>query len=75
MELSSLCHDIRRRWLTKVDRDDRAVDVGRLIQDKRPPNLRVNLLRLTDKLGKRMNKHLVRTLNEARRVLGVHVAQ
>jgi hypothetical protein len=59
----------------KVDRIDRAVDDGWLVQDKRPPDLRVNLLLPTDKLRKAMNEHLVRTLNEARRVLGAYVAQ
>jgi hypothetical protein len=59
----------------KVDRIDRAVDDGWLVQDKRPPDLRVNLILPTDKLRKAMNEHLVRTLNQARRVLGAHLAQ
>jgi hypothetical protein len=59
----------------KVDRIDRAVDDGWLVQDKRPPDLRVNLLLPTDKLRKAVNAHLHRTLNEARRVLGATVAR
>jgi hypothetical protein len=51
------------------------VDDGWLVQDKRPPDLRVNLLLPTDKLRKAVNAHLHRTLNEARRVLGATVAR
>jgi hypothetical protein len=53
----------------KVDRIDRAVHDGWLVQDKRPPDLRVKRLRPTDKLRNAMNEHLLRTLNEAQRVL------
>ncbi|HYZ21422.1 MAG TPA: hypothetical protein VE690_04620 [Rhodopila sp.] len=59
----------------KVDRIDRAVDDGWLVQDKSRSDLRVHLLLPTDKLRKAMNEHLVRTLNEARRVLGTTLAQ
>jgi|ERR1700722_3328529 hypothetical protein len=59
----------------KVDRIDRAVDDGWLVQDKRPPDLRVNLLLPTDKLRHAMVEHLARTLGEARRVLGAQVVE
>jgi hypothetical protein len=59
----------------KVNRIDRAVEDGWLVQDKRPPDLRVNLLLPTDKLRKAMSEHLARTLDEARRVIGANPTQ
>jgi hypothetical protein len=59
----------------KVDRIDRAVDDGWLVQDKCRFDLRLNLLLPTDKLRKAMNEHLVRTLNEARRALATSLAE
>jgi hypothetical protein len=54
-----------------VDHNDRPVDDGWLVQDKRPPGLCVNLLRPTDKT---MNERLVGTFDEARRMLGANLA-
>jgi hypothetical protein len=55
----------------KLERIQRAIDDKWLIGEQSTADKRVWLLRPTDKLRKAMNGHLARTLDEARRVVGI----